>query len=244
MFRSYRTFLCLWAALIGGCSTTPVAPQYPAPTVRSLMDPVIKEKVSEDAFPPPKKTTTEALPEEAIPHNLPTEPLPPGASSSPYGIDPIPSNGLSEMTSESLAIESDLPKDSPLYDAGAPTAYPDSPLKAPEIKKFFTLQAPPAVAALEADIEESFKGHNYKNAAAQLERAIRIQPKNAELWHVLAEVRLRERQPGLAEDLAKKSNAMAKNQVELIQSNWIIIAEARRQKGDVQGASEAVAKTW
>ena len=37
---------------------------------------------------------------------------------------------------------------------------------------------------------------------------------------------------------------MAKNQVELIQSNWIIIAEARRQKGDVQGASEAVAKTW
>lgn len=208
------------------------------------MTPSIKEKVTEETVPPPKKTTTEALPEEAIPHNLPTEPLPPGASSSPYGIDPIPTNGLSEMTTESPAIESDLPKESSLYDAGAPTAYPDRPMKPPEIKKFFTLQAPPAVAALESDIEDSFKGHNYKNAAAQLERAIRIQPKNPELWHVLAEVRLRERQPGLAEDLAKKSNAMAKNQVELIQSNWIIIAEARRQKGDVQGASEAAAKTW
>jgi hypothetical protein len=208
------------------------------------MDPVMKEKVSEEAFPPPKKTTTLALPEEAIPHNLPTEPLPPGASSSPYGIDPIPSNGISEMTTDSAAIESDLPKESSFYDAGSPTAYPDRVVKPPEIKKFFTLQAPPAVASLEADIEDSFKGHNYRNAAAQLERAIRIQPKNPELWHVLAEVRLRERQPGLAEDLAKKSNAMAKDQVELIQSNWIIIAEARRQKGDIQGASEAVAKTW
>ena len=243
MFRSYRPYVYLWAALMGGCSTSPVAPNYPAPSVRSMAEPVATDRASEAVASPSKKTTTEPLPAESIPHDLPTEPLPPGASSSPYGIDPIPT-GSSEVPSDLQAMANDLPKESSLYDAGSPSVNPDMPLKPPETKKFFSMEAPPAVVALEADIEASFKSYNYKNAAAQLERAIRIQPKNPELWHVLAEVRLRERQPGLAEDLAKKSNAMAKNQVELIQSNWIIIAEARRQKGDVQGASEAVAKTW
>jgi predicted Zn-dependent protease len=98
---------------------------------------------------------------------------------------------------------------------------------------------PPAIIALRSEAETSLESGDLDNAAAALERAIRIQPRNPELWHDLAEVRLKQEQPGLAEDLAKKSNLHAKGNVELIRANWAIIAEARRLKGDLEGAEDA-----
>ena len=97
----------------------------------------------------------------------------------------------------------------------------------------------PAVLALRSDAEASATRGDYDNAAASLERAIRIQPRNARLWHDLAEIRLKQQQPGLAEELAKKSNAHARGNAALIRANWTLIAEARRLKGDVEGAASA-----
>lgn len=101
---------------------------------------------------------------------------------------------------------------------------------------------PPAVLALLQEAEASSAGGQLDNAAAILERAIRIQPRNPLPWQQLAEVRLRQHQPVLAEDLAKKSNVLAKGNATLTRKNWSIIAEARRQKGDPQGAADADAK--
>ncbi len=95
------------------------------------------------------------------------------------------------------------------------------------------------VLALMKEADDSSASGRLDNAAATLERAIRIQPRNALLWQKLAEVRLQQHQPGLAEDLAKKSNILAKDNKSLIRNNWSIIADARRQRGDGQGASEA-----
>jgi tetratricopeptide (TPR) repeat protein len=100
----------------------------------------------------------------------------------------------------------------------------------------------PAVIALMREAEASSASGSLDEAAATLERAIRIQPRNAQLWHKLAEIRLKQYQPGLAEDLAKKSNVLAKDDGELARQNWAIIADARRKKGDQQGAAEADAK--
>jgi predicted Zn-dependent protease len=97
----------------------------------------------------------------------------------------------------------------------------------------------PAVLALQGEAATSLASGDYDGAAASLERAIRIQPRNPELWHDLAEVRLKQQQPGLAEDLAKKSNLHAKGNGDLIRSNWALIAEARRLKGDTEGAADA-----
>jgi tetratricopeptide (TPR) repeat protein len=99
--------------------------------------------------------------------------------------------------------------------------------------------APPAVVALRNEAEASLESGDLDNAAVTLERAIRIQPRNPDLWHDLAQVRLRQQQPGLAEDLAKKSNLHAKGNYSLIRANWAIIAEARRLKGDTEGAADA-----
>ena len=102
--------------------------------------------------------------------------------------------------------------------------------------------APPAVLSLMQEAESSRSGGQLDNAAATLERAIRIQPRNAALWQQLARVRLQQDQPGEAEHLAKKSNVLAQGNRDVIQRNWAIIAEARRRKGDTQGAADAEAK--
>lgn len=98
-----------------------------------------------------------------------------------------------------------------------------------------------AVLALLQEADASSASGHLDNSAASLERALRIQPRNALLWQKLAKIRLQQHQPGLAEDLAKKSNLLAKDKA-LTGKNWSIIADARREKGDEQGASEADAK--
>lgn len=194
----------------------------------------------------PKRSATRWLPYQELPaeESSHVNSLP-GYSSSPYGVDPIPepspteANPVPDPYQPSL-VEAPIPSEElPAFD----TPPPDSPAMTPAPEpKAFNLMAPPAVVALQTDIEENLKTGSYAEAAASLERAIRIQPKNPELWHVLADVRLKQQQPGLAEDLAKKSNLLAKGNLELIRSNWTVIAESRRLKGDSAGASEAMDK--
>ncbi len=131
---------------------------------------------------------------------------------------------------EAKPIEQEVRKGS----ADSPTVKTVSPAATPS--------DPPAVLALLREADASSAGGRLDNSAATLERAIRIQPRNALLWQKLAEVRLQQHQPGLAEDLAKKSNVYAKDNKALSSKNWSIIAAARREKGDAQGAGEADAK--
>lgn len=102
--------------------------------------------------------------------------------------------------------------------------------------------APPAVLALMSEAEESRTQGNFDTAAAKLERALRIQPRDAALWHELASVRLQQHKPRLAEDLAKKSNALAHHDRALKRKNWELIARARHLQEDEEGAQEAERK--
>ncbi len=99
-----------------------------------------------------------------------------------------------------------------------------------------TEPAPPAVIALIRQAEIDRRQGDLERAATRIERALRIQPQNAELWHTLAKVRLEQHQPRLAEELAKKSISLAGGERELRRRNWQLIAEARRLNGDLPGA--------
>jgi predicted Zn-dependent protease len=98
---------------------------------------------------------------------------------------------------------------------------------------------PPAVSSLAQRAEQQRQAADYTGAAATLERALRIQPQEAYLWNRLARVRLEQGQAASAGSLAQRSNALSGNQAALKQNNWEIIATARRQAGDMQGAQEA-----
>lgn len=76
-------------------------------------------------------------------------------------------------------------------------------------------------------------------AAATLERALRIEPRNPQLWSQLAAVRLAQQRWDQAEELAQKSNRLAGQDRGLLIDNWRVIAEARRGAGDSAGAREA-----
>ena len=102
--------------------------------------------------------------------------------------------------------------------------------------------APPAVLALMSEAQASRAQGNFDTAAAKLERALRIQPRNAALWHELASVRLQQHKPRLAEDLAKKSNTLARHDRALKRKNWELIARSRRLQEDEEGAQEAERK--
>ncbi len=69
------------------------------------------------------------------------------------------------------------------------------------------------------------------NAAASLERALRIEPRNPRLWHELAQVRFRQRDYAQAESLATRSNTWAGSDAELRAANQRLIEEARAARG-------------
>jgi Tfp pilus assembly protein PilF len=76
-------------------------------------------------------------------------------------------------------------------------------------------------------------------AAAGIERALRIEPRNPRLWRELAQLRLAQGEPEQAESLAVRANTLAGSDQRLRAANWRLIAEARSARGDVAGAQEA-----
>ena len=77
------------------------------------------------------------------------------------------------------------------------------------------------------------------NAAASMERAIRLDPRNAHLWQELARVRLKQGEYVQAEHVALRSNALTRADWTLRTENWNIIAQARDARGDAEGARSA-----
>ena len=96
----------------------------------------------------------------------------------------------------------------------------------------------PVLALLKKARNAAIEG-NLAMAESQLERALRIEPRNAALWHYMAKLRLNQGQLTQAAGLAAKSNSLEKRDKQLQADNWRIIAHARYQKGDLKGARQA-----
>jgi predicted negative regulator of RcsB-dependent stress response len=103
--------------------------------------------------------------------------------------------------------------------------------------------APPAnaaVAGLMQTARADADAGRLASAAASLERALRIAPRDARLWHELARVRLAQGEYAQAESLAARSDYWAGADDALRAGNWRLIADARRARGDDSGAQAAL----
>ena len=96
-----------------------------------------------------------------------------------------------------------------------------------------------AVAGLMESARADAAAGRLANAAASLERALRLEPRNPRLWHELARVRLRQGDFAQAESLAARSSTWAANDNTLRAENWRVIAQAREGMGDGRGAQAA-----
>ena len=96
-----------------------------------------------------------------------------------------------------------------------------------------------AIAGLMETARTDAAAGRLANAAATLERALRIEPRNPRLWQELARVRLKQGQYAQAESVAARSNSWAGSDNALRAENWRLIAEARKARGDAEGARQA-----
>jgi predicted Zn-dependent protease len=88
-----------------------------------------------------------------------------------------------------------------------------------------------AIAGLMDSARSDAAAGKLGSAAATLERALRIEPRNPRLWHELAKVRLRQADYTQAESLAARSNTYAGSDGELRAANQKVISDARAARG-------------
>jgi len=99
-----------------------------------------------------------------------------------------------------------------------------------------------AVLALLGSASEQQGNGNLPGAAASLERAQRIAPREPQVLYRLAEVRLEQGEAELAEQIAQRALSYANGRPALQASLWDLIARSREQRGDVSGAAQARSK--
>ncbi|NKB36733.1 MAG: hypothetical protein GKR93_06100 [Gammaproteobacteria bacterium] len=101
----------------------------------------------------------------------------------------------------------------------------------------------PVVTALLDEVNTSLRDNDDVAAAAGLERALRLDAKNALLWHRLGQIRLRQKNWQQSLNLAKKSNSLAAGDYALQLKNWELIYLANSAAGnhdDARLAAERV----
>lgn len=99
------------------------------------------------------------------------------------------------------------------------------------------LKAP--VVALLGSADQAKNQGNLDSAAANLERALRISPREPEVLMRLAYIRLQQGNPAQAEQLAQQGLNAVPSNTPLAASLWDIIARARDMQHDPQGAQQA-----
>jgi cytochrome c-type biogenesis protein CcmH/NrfG len=119
------------------------------------------------------------------------------------------------------------------------------PVPAPPELEVITTPAPapppsvPAAMRLAEHSESAVVAGDLRLAALHLERALRIAPRDADLWHRLARVRLAQLEFEQAERMAERSLQLGAGDRRLALENWRIIAQAREALGDTAGARRA-----
>lgn len=98
------------------------------------------------------------------------------------------------------------------------------------------------VLSLVRSARDSRKAGKLEAAAASLERALRIEPRNPWVWQALAGLHLQQGQAEQAESEAQKANSLARRNPWIEVENWRVIAAARGLRGNAAGAAQAEAR--
>lgn len=217
-----------------------------------------KQKVKEKVVQP--KVVAPVAP--VVPEIVEVKPLGDGGDSAPSIQELMPE----PLTPEQQAVymeqngatllqpQSSVPTDQPTESSSAPIEInnangnvvvqePKQELPIPVTPQFQPLDtfAPlsPAVSALASAATQNSQSGKIEAATTILERAIRIEPRNATLYYKLALLKLKNSNPREAEDLAKKAALLAANDTVIKKHSWLLIAKCRDVQGNVEGAKEA-----
>lgn len=245
MHAYQRMGLILGLATLAGCSALETRSR-PAPVEeRAALDAAVRR-------PPPRvtpaapQTQVQPLPEDRVivqPYVRETPIVP-----QPLQVEVVADVQAAELPPDYIPRRepvADLPVERPAQTQRPPVEQAPVERPIPALAAQTVERAPPAIQSKPSRVAPATEGSavdtllasaqreqssgNLSQAAATLERALRIEPRNARLWHALAKVRLAQGQPGLAEALARKSSTLAGTDTQLRQQNNTLISEAQRQ---------------
>jgi cytochrome c-type biogenesis protein CcmH/NrfG len=100
-----------------------------------------------------------------------------------------------------------------------------------------------ATLALLEQSERAASAGDADAAVAYVERAIWLNPRNAELWLQLARLRLANEDPEAAVQFANKAISLAGDRLDWVRDAWLLIADARAVQGDAD-AARAIRARW
>lgn len=209
------------AAFLAGCASGP--PSAP-PSVR---DGASTPRAEESRTPPTRRSEAGGV-------------AGPASAPSAHGRAPAPSAVSAPRPARPAAADPRAaePRSAGLREPG-PRAVPPRPgASTPEPRA--AREEVAAVAALIETAREAEKARRYGRAAALLERALRVDPRDPRLWARLASVRHGQGRHAEAEALALRSLSLRSGDRGLDAGSWRIVAAARRARGDEEGAREAL----
>ena len=146
---------------------------------------------------------------------------------------------ISRLPEISQLPEPSLPRDDSAPET-APSPVPDVAIARPPP----SVLPPPSssnrsVSVLLGAAQKQQANGDFDAAVATLERAVRIDSRNALAWHQLANLRYKQKNWEQAAQLALKSNSFAGADKALQARNWRLIAEAKNIQGDNRAAQTA-----
>ena len=94
-------------------------------------------------------------------------------------------------------------------------------------------------AGLLIDAEQALERGDYNRAELQMERAIRVDPRNGQVWHLMARIRYEQGDYGQTVQFCLKSNTLANHDRSLMRQNWVLLEKAYTMLGETTKAEDA-----
>jgi len=110
---------------------------------------------------------------------------------------------------------------------------------APKNTKPVSTNSSPAITSLMTAARADIAIGKSRSAISKLERGLRIEPENAQLWHMLAKAHYSNSAYLHTISIAKKSNANSDDE-SLIKQNWLLIKKAGERSGNATVIKEAL----
>ena len=94
-------------------------------------------------------------------------------------------------------------------------------------------------AELLIDAEQALERGDYNRAELQMERAIRVNPRNGKAWQLMARIRYEQGDYDQTVQFCLKSNTLANHDRSLMRQNWVLLEKAYTILGETIKAEDA-----
>jgi tetratricopeptide (TPR) repeat protein len=94
-------------------------------------------------------------------------------------------------------------------------------------------------AELLSEAEQALERGDYNQAELQMERAMRVDPRNGQIWNLMARIRYEQGDYGQTVQFCLKSNTLANQDRSLMRQNWVLLEKAYTMLGDTIKAEDA-----